>query len=365
MSKKNTLATVAAEDALADKALEDLRKQIESPTPPAQPTDVQDPPLTQPTDATKPTPPVPAKKGDEPVVDQNRIIASLEKALDTAKNNYKSIKGKFDAEIPRYADEIKSLKADIASLKTQLEEANEKAAAIPQVVQPQEVPAEIRDIQNDLGLDDASGKKLNAVIESRASAIAEGVVKRTLTAMGIKPGKTEKPAPATPAPVAAVEQPTPAAPAKEAPNLSDESWDVFYSYIPEEVYAEKVYKDGKFSPELFEFLRIVDPKTGATNSELARRATEADDPVRLAAIYKEFLAWNANPERPTRQVAPNTGGKVNTKLDKTKPTYSLDEFQKFEKEFQKNSGIYTPEQLAEAQKKMDLYIEAGSDGRLI
>lgn len=371
---RHTLQTVDEEANEAERQLAAMQKDlgITSPAPPAPalPAAIDAPPLTTPPAQPVIEPPlqpvVPEVKKGAPVVDKDKLIKSLEGALSKARDNEKVAFGRLtkQAEDLKLAeDRITALEGQISGLQSELAEAKSRPAASQQPQAP-EVPTAIRELQNDLGIDDASGKRLHGVIQGEIQA----GIQAALTTMGFKPGTLAKEAPVaqtkTAPPALAAAQPAAAPPKEEMPNLSTSSWSVFFSYIPESVYDE-IYNDGKFSPELLEFFALPVPKTEFTNGILAQRAVEADDPVRLADIYKEFLVWNADPKRPQRPLAPDTGGKVNTKLDTSKPTYLLKDAEAFMKEYQKNVGSYTPEELQKAQKQLDIYEAAGAEGRLL
>lgn len=328
MTKRFGFEQAMADDQDADAALAEIQKGLGQPGGPPEP---PAPPVVEP-----PALQAPVKK-DEPVsaIDKDRVIEALQSALEIKTREVSTSAGRLRVQ----AEEIRVLKEQVQKL-TEQEKKPES---------PAPNSGRLKNLQDDLGLDDAAAKRFDAQVEQQVQAGVQAVLDK----MGIKPGE--------PAPVK--KDPPPA---QEQPNLSDASWVVFNSMVPDfAAIANVVNGVAQFSTELKSFFNQRDPKTGMTHGQLAFKATQDDDPVRLAAIYNEFKAVMARAGRPIRQVAPNTskaGGNIATG---DKPRYSRKDADAFEKKYQKEAGSYTPEQLAEAQKIMTEYEQAALEGRLI
>ena len=308
-----------------------------------------------------PTPPVasepvkaePAKAAE---VDKDKVIDALQNALSEAKRQL----GLEKSATGRLADQAK----DNKELKEQIKHLTDKIATLEKEksVAPTTHPqaTKIQALMEQFGLDETSATAFNKM---QADDISAGV-QATLEAMGIKPG-IHAAAPIAAEPAAPV---NPSAPSEETPTLSDASWPVFYSLVPDFSAIANVDTQGnaQFSPELKAyFASKVSPHTDVTFGQLAYNATITDDPVRLAAIYNEFKKTMASNGRPVRPIAPNTsggGGKVATG---DKPTYSLAEANRFRKEYQSKIGTYSLEELAKAKEILDEYDAAEFEGRLI
>ena len=253
---------------------------------------------------------------------------------------------------------MKALEDENAALKEHLAQAQRTPAA-PGASGPNPKMAQLKE---QLGLDDDGV----AVVQDFVSEASKAAASAALESVGLKPGqKITQPAPAAPAAPAA---PVAPAPAEEVPNLSDDSWDLFYTYIPDfdQTILPHIQANGnRGSEQLNAFFSQQEELTGYTFGQLAQQATIADDPTRLANIYKTFKRFLAKPGRPERPLAPNSG-KAGQNLQPTeKPKLSRAEYEKFEKDYQKNIGSWTVEQRAEAQKKLDEYELAAQEGRLI
>lgn len=335
MNERFGFEKAMSDDAAADAELAEIQKGLGQPGGPPEP---PAPPAPQP--PTPPAPPAPQVKKEElgTAIDTNQVISTLQAALEIKTREASTSSGRLRVQ----AEEIRILKEQNQALTDKLAGMEKKPES------PAAPTGHLKNLQDDLGLDEASASRFNTMLNEQVQTGVQAVLDK----LGIKPGHK------------APEPPPP--PKEEQPNLSDASWNVFNSMVTDfAAIANVVDGVAQFSPELKSFFNQRDSKTGLTHGQLAYNATKDDDPVRLAAIYNEFKAVMARAGRPIRPVAPNTskaGGNISTG---DKPKYSRKDADAFEKKYQKEAGSYTPDQLQEANKIMAEYEQAALEGRLI
>lgn len=126
---------VQQQAAEADKLLAEMAPQppVEGETPPAGETP---PVVTPPAEGTPPEGETPPVEGETPPVETPPVVTP---PVDTWEQRYNTLQGKYDAEIPRMAQSMSDLKAEIKYLKGKLESA-EKFIAQPAVKDPTPPP---------------------------------------------------------------------------------------------------------------------------------------------------------------------------------------------------------------------------------
>jgi hypothetical protein len=263
----------------------------EDPVPEPPPAESVTPPVTSVEPAV--TPPVesitPAPEHSEegtPAVTETTpaVTAPVEKPPDKPtpepwEGRYKTLQGKYDAEVPR-------LFTEIASLKNQLAQAARIQVQTPPSPPPSAGPLNIKTI---LAGDKALEEQLATFSEDYPD-VSELLVKLTERAAAVTTQRVNE---AVNAQVQTVQE-------FQAETRSQHYWDVVNKEIPD----WQVTRD---DPAFASWLNEIDPYAGVSRADLTQDAIQKFDAHRVINIYKGFRAAKENENQPTTSpVAPSS-----------------------------------------------------------
>lgn len=190
---------------------------------------------------------------------------------------YKVIKGKYDAEVPRLHENVRSLQETVRGLETALAAMQRAAPAKAEPSEPPQPQAKSRRLVTEEEIDDYGDDMIDVVKRAAQEAMMPYIEKLEQENTQLKQqlgGVT-----------GSIQQ---SARARMYATLTEE--------VPE-------WKDLNQDPEFLEWLRQSDPYSGNIRHELLTRAFERNDTARVAAFFRGYLNENAvvSPASPRRQ----------------------------------------------------------------
>jgi hypothetical protein len=181
---------------------------------------------------------------------------------DRAEQRFNTLKGKYDAEVPRLSEELRVVKARNTDLEGQLAARPTPAAALPEVV-----------TEEDLRL---YGKPMVDLIEKIATRKAQDMVKQS--------GPQPAPAPAgAPAPEPA---PTPAPAPADVEDAPDQEMLARYETQLTKLVPEWLKQND--DPKFMEWLKQRDPATGVNRWTILTRHHKALNAMKVAEVFLAF-----------------------------------------------------------------------------
>ena len=246
-------------------------------------------PVTPPSvESATPAPPEGTPPVTEPA-DQGAAPAETPPAASTPEpweGRYRTLQGKYDAEVPR-------LFAEIASLKLQLAQPARTQAQVPSTPPPAAGPLDIKAI---LAGDKALEEQLAAFSEDYPD-VSGLLVKLTERAAAVTTQKMNETAATVNAQVQSVQE-------FQAETRSQHYWDVVNKELPD----WQVTRD---DPDFAVWLNEVDPYTGVSRAALTQDAIQKMDAHRVVNIYKGFRSSKGNITQPNTSSSTITTTPVN------------------------------------------------------
>ena len=208
-------------------------------------------------------------------------VANLQAELDRAQSALSTLQGKYDNEVPRYAQEVRELREMVSSREEPKKEAD-----------PSELLSSMKETfgdefasELDAYLDARVGKRV-ANLEGQINSVANAT---TQTAKGM-------------------------------------FFDTLDSMVPE-------WKQIKDMPEFKKYLDVPDPFSGKTRFDLAMEAQEALDARRVASFYQAFKDTNPSMKKKKKPkgklVAPNGSNKAGVGEEAEVEFVTRDEIKRF------------------------------------
>lgn len=273
--------------------------------------------------------PEPARSESVSLDEYNRVKSEL----DHATQALRTLQGKYSAEVPRMAEEMRNLKMQFAELsRTPAPPAEPQKPAYLRHVKDEE----IQDI--DKNLLDMQGRMAQGVAEAEVSK-RMSEQKRHTDDLGAQ--------------IAELKQ-----------HMIDGKTKLIWAEV-DKVHPGASLMDTQGDPKWIAFLNTIDRKTKKTNMELGAVALKNGDSDAVIALLDEFKAASGTPSvSPViqGQVKPRTARVEQGTKPSQKPVYKESEMNALVSEITR--GLWKTRK-KEAQEKMDLYEDAVLEGRIL
>jgi hypothetical protein len=275
---------------------------------------------------------------DEPEVTKNDSVSldeynRVKLELDHASQALRTLQGKYTAEVPRMAEEMRNLKQQFAELS--------RAPALP--AEPQK-PAYLRHVKDeevqdiDKSLLDMQGRMAQGVAEAEVAKIRDET-QRFKNDMSAQVAELKK-------------------------HMTDGKTKLVWAEV-EKVHPGASLMDTQGDPKWVAFLNTIDRKTKRSNMDLGAEALALGNSDGVIALLDEFKVVSGTPSvSPViqGQVKPRTAGVEQARNSSQKPVYKESQMNALVSEITR--GLWKNRK-EEAQAKMDLFEEAVLENRIL